>query len=549
LSVTSTMQSGFQADKGNWYEFKFDIGEDQLAMGAAAGFASWTSARYTSSNKAQAKFEQGMVENAGMMLYEMLYKGYGFGDALTGQDYSNMQYSMQDYLCDFAEEAARKQQQDRQRTQDMDNVEGLLGLAWLGLGGILGSAWDGVKDFFSDFDEKISNLFTEGEFNSDTALRIQKSIQEGNYMLAGSLEYYETKREQGIPLTTDEMMEYAVMRAILEKSKEEGGSIPTRLIGPGNIFDYVETIYSPEEGRDYDGDKARDVISTLAALNGMSYSEFIAKANGRDSDLILDVNYQDTVSIKASQLIVEHHRQKYNTVKNLTLSSLFEIGLNAIFGKGVLDRNGNVIISKLERLASGLNQQAMEEMRKIIQEEVVDNVDKITEPDVRNWIIENKEQAAQSMAAAMCNITTYWLFSNATGIKGVPDTLGKFYIQQANLGRTKETGKQYLPESGLYPFVYFSGSQSLEEEWHMKRIIFNDDTNGRTAIALQHLKNQSIAIGEAASGHFSIMYRGVDNNWYWMDHHNKNRRYRVDFESLRSARTYRDNGNRWYYEY
>jgi len=76
-----------------------------------------------------------------MMLYEMLYKGYGFGDALTGQDYSNMQYSMQDYLCDLAEEAALKQQQDRQKTQDMDNVKGLLGLAWLGLGGILGSAW------------------------------------------------------------------------------------------------------------------------------------------------------------------------------------------------------------------------------------------------------------------------------------------------------------------------------------------------------------------------------------------------------------------------
>jgi len=52
-----------------------------------------------------------------------------------------MQYSMQDYLCDLAEEAARKQQQDRQKKQDMDNVEGLLGLAWLGLGGILGSAW------------------------------------------------------------------------------------------------------------------------------------------------------------------------------------------------------------------------------------------------------------------------------------------------------------------------------------------------------------------------------------------------------------------------
>jgi len=295
LSVTSTMQSGFQADKGNWYEFKFDIGEDQLARGAAAGFASWTSARYNPSNKAQAKFEQGMVENAGVMLYEMLYKGHGFGDALTGQDYSNMQYSMQDYLCDLAEEAARKQQQDRQKTQDMDNVEGLLGLAWLGLGGILGSAWDGVKDFT----EKVKNWFTEGEFDTDFNIdrnafkeKFNVAVEDGE-LKEGTFEYLQAKFvAEGLSLE-----EISQMKRLMEQSSKT--EMLQNIMQVASISDDSQTFYSMvmelfvlkngnpgSNQRNNEHEEIADVMCNLTVLAGALYEMGV-----RRSDIAGHKNY------------------------------------------------------------------------------------------------------------------------------------------------------------------------------------------------------------------------------------------------------------------
>jgi len=99
------------------------------------------------------RFIQGTIENVLLSAGGMWFgsnKGQSFGDILLKQNWSKTQYTVVDYLADYAAALARESGKATRKMMEMEKKEGLLGLAWLGLrraGSLLGSAWDEVNEF------------------------------------------------------------------------------------------------------------------------------------------------------------------------------------------------------------------------------------------------------------------------------------------------------------------------------------------------------------------------------------------------------------------
>ncbi|MCP4138195.1 MAG: DUF4157 domain-containing protein [bacterium] len=73
-----------------------------------------------------------------------------------------------------------------------------------------------------------------------------------------------------------------------------------RLSGPGNIYDYVKSLYEHQTNNRYDAKKAREVITKLAIVNNMKYTQFIRAANARNVDLILTLDNKPSDKNKKS---------------------------------------------------------------------------------------------------------------------------------------------------------------------------------------------------------------------------------------------------------
>ncbi|MEJ5362631.1 MAG: hypothetical protein WHV26_11270, partial [Spirochaetota bacterium] len=130
------------------------------------------------------RFIQGTLENVllatgGMWIGKN--KGQPFGDLLLMQNWSKTQYTLSDYAADrmseyFKDKAQKQAEEAAKKAKEMDTVEGLAGLGWLGLrmGKVLSSAWDMISEWF----ESVFGRYPQDEI----ALQRKKEIEESKKM-------------------------------------------------------------------------------------------------------------------------------------------------------------------------------------------------------------------------------------------------------------------------------------------------------------------------------------------------------------------------------
>ena len=147
-----------------------------LAQGTVLG----NMARSTNAIAPINRFIQGTLENI-ILAGVQVGQGKSIYDALLEQNWAKTQYTMADYLSDWASKIAQEHSEATRKMMEMEKKEGLLGLAWLGLsraGSLLGSAWDGVSEIF----EKGTNWLQGEGFVTNKEIAVKAALQEFHRM-------------------------------------------------------------------------------------------------------------------------------------------------------------------------------------------------------------------------------------------------------------------------------------------------------------------------------------------------------------------------------
>jgi len=121
------------------------------------------------------RFVQGTIENA-ILAGINIARGSSVSEALLQQNWSKAQYTMQDYLSDYAASVAKENAKATRALMLLEKKEGLLGLAWLSLqkaGSLLGSAWGAIAEFF----EKGINWIQGEGFRTGLEIVTQAALQ------------------------------------------------------------------------------------------------------------------------------------------------------------------------------------------------------------------------------------------------------------------------------------------------------------------------------------------------------------------------------------
>lgn len=493
------------------------------------------------------KFIQGTLENvmlAGMYeIREKVDKGYrnryeddaSYMDRLIGQNWSKTQYTVSDWLSDYA---AQKAKSDASKMQDMEKKEGLLGLAWLGLqkaGSLLSGAWSAVAEFFERSKNLIKNIYNgEGilwENDYERANRIAGKILSTMQAIGemGVIDYEKEFKEKIFKnktrLDTEKYLieleargiDVTALREWADEERKRLG-ISTDIRDESKIKELEAYKKQVQKEQAMAEEKRRqELVMTLMLVGGGqipivgSFTKFLDKVVSNPREM----NFNEVKELVANY---EQVNDGHLAWVMRDVAEYIKDKSDSWFGgfefDGKLKQERKELEEQLEELK---NNTTMKESEKKSQMASIQRaIESINEKEkrfnqVRDYFVKgDSTKVANDTVSALCAVAAYYFYGMSEG--KIDMNFRDFYVDQVRKGNIS-----IGTHNGRQGAFYFSGSRELSKEWGMQYAEVSYDST-KIVEVLEKIKGTT-AIGWSGT-HFYILKKH-NGTWYFMDHSNK----------------------------
>lgn len=382
--MTAMAQSGFQYNKDGSFK-GFNFGLDNVAYGMASGVAGYLGNQLGFNDPSRGYAERGLLGKSGTGLIReslmMMYNQGAHGDYNRDRvRLGGLTYNFDDYAGDYVtgkmqeydELMRRAAKGDAEAAKKMDNIDDLIGLAWLGMRkgeSLLNDAAGSIAEFFKSIPEWFSGNDAL-EADSEEYKRIEKYL---NQKWKEVDEFYDKKDKEYIKnlikknrMTTNVRDDRGQYTASYDTGSEIGQErlayyanlVETNGSDLNSELDNREFIIIAQEGKG---------VGAITDGANESYNDRITVImKDKDGKIIIDEFYRtsiDTgkVAVKGRTYNVQkngsknvivggHRRQVYqNQVQNSVASGTYDVllanhgqGGKEIFGFNVFDFESNL---------------------------------------------------------------------------------------------------------------------------------------------------------------------------------------------------------------